>query len=38
MGLDRDNLVKVKSITVCQNVADCLVEGLGIDAIIINSS
>jgi len=36
MGLDRDTLVKV--ITACQNIAELLDEGVGIDAIIINFS
>jgi hypothetical protein len=35
MGLDQDTLVKV--ITVCQDIADSLDEGVGIDAIIIFS-
>jgi len=36
MGLDRDTGVKV--ITVCQDIADCLDEGVGIDAFIIDFS
>ena len=36
MGLDRDTHVKV--ITVCQNIADALDEGVGTDAIIIDFS
>jgi len=36
MGLDRDTHVKV--ITVCQNIAYTLDEGVGTDAIIIDFS